>query len=504
MEYALSIDQGTGGSKAMIFSAAGEIAASRTCPLRSYYPETGFVEQDGREIVDSVIAAVRAVVNDFEKKGYRKDAVVAAGISNQRESFLLWDTAGDPLSPVLVWQCKRSVALCARLEESGVGPVITGTTGLRTDPYFSGTKLLWLVENDRDLAARIKTGAVFFGTIDAWLVYRLTGGRSFVTDCSNASRTLLMNLDTCTWDPAMRDLFGASALRMPEIHPSTGHFGVSDFGSVFDRPVPVTALAGDSHAACFGEGCFSPGTVKATMGTGSSVVMNTGKRTPSKHGMVSTVCWSMEGRIDYALEGIIVSCGSTVNWVQEKLGLVSGPEQFDALAESVSGSGGVTFIPAFGGLGGPYWQMERKAEILGITFGTEAAHIVRAALESYPFQLKDVISAMEEDRGMAPQWIKADGGLTRSGLSMRMAADLIQAEIRVDRRREASALGAALLAFIGSGVLSFAEVEQLVNNAPFDWYKPDHLDKNLRLSYDLWNQRIARKQECSQNSGGKR
>jgi glycerol kinase len=462
------------------------------------------VEQDGEEIVDSVIAAVRAAVGDFERKGYRKDAVGAAGISNQRESFLLWDAEGGALSPVVVWQCKRSVALCARLEESGIGPSVTGTTGLRIDPYFSGTKLRWLVENNRDLADRIKAGAVFFGTVDAWLVYRLTGGQSFVTDCSNASRTLLMNLDTCVWDPAMRDLFGVSALRMPEIRPSTGHFGVSDFGSVFDRPVPLTALAGDSHAACFGEGCFSPGTVKATMGTGSSVVMNTGKRTPSKHGMVSTICWSVEGRIDYALEGIIVSCGSTVNWVQEKLGLVSGPEQFDALAESVPGSGGVTFIPAFGGLGGPYWQMDRKAEILGITFGTEAAHIVRAAMESYPFQLKDVISAMEEDRGMPLQWIKADGGLTRSRLSMQMAADLIQAEVRIDRRREASALGAALLALIGGGILSFAEVEQLVNNAPHDLYRPDRLDKNLRSSYDLWHQRIARKEECFRNSGGKR
>jgi glycerol kinase len=403
----------------------------------------------------------------------------------------------------VVWQCKRSVPVCARLEEGGSGPAITGTTGLRMDPYFSGTKLLWLVENDGDLAARIKAGTAFFGTIDTWLVYRLTGGRSFVTDCSNASRTLLMNLDTCTWDPGMRDLFGAAALRMPEIRPSTGHFGASDFGSVFDRPLPLTALAGDSHAACFGEGCFSPGTVKATMGTGSSVVMNTGKRTPSKHGMVSTVCWSMEGRIDYALEGIIVSCGSTVNWVGEKLGLVSGPEQFDALAGSVPGSEGVTFIPAFSGLGGPYWQMERRAEILGITFGTGAAHIVRAALESYPFQLKDVISAMEEDRGMALQWIKADGGLTRSGLSMQMAADLIQAEIRIDRRHEASALGAALLAFIGSGVLSFAEVERLVNDAPHDRYRPDHLDKNLRLSYDLWHQRIARKKDVPRTATGK-
>jgi glycerol kinase len=492
MEYILSIDQGTSGSKAIIFSATGEIAASHTCPLQSYYPETGFVEQDGNEIVDSVISAVKAVTALFEKQGNRKESIIAAGISNQRESFLLWDNAGTPLTPVVVWQCKRSVNICARLRDCGMASAISDTTGLRIDPYFSGTKLLWLIENNRDLAARIRTGTVFFGTIDTWLVYQLTGHQSFVTDYSNASRTLLMHLEKLAWAPEMEAIFSVSGLRMPEIRPSTGHFGVSAFGSVFDRPIPITALTGDSHAACFGEGCFSPGTVKATMGTGSSVVMNTGKRTPSNHGMVSTVCWSMEGRVDYALEGVIVSCGATVNWIQEKLGLVSGPEQFDSLAESVPDSGGITFIPAFSGLGGPYWQMERKAAILGITLGTNAAHIVRAALESYPFQLKDVISAMERDRGMGLQWIKADGGLTHSKLSMRMIANLIQAEVRIDKRHEASALGAAMLGFIGSGVLSFSDAEQVIHNAPADRYKPDRLDKTLQASYDLWSQRIVK------------
>ena len=293
----------------------------------------------------------------------------------------------------------------------------------------------------------------------------------------------------------MGDILQTGGLLLPEIRPSTGNFGESDFEGIFDKPVPITAIIGDSHAACFGEGCFSPGTVKATMGTGSSVVMNTGKRTRSKHGMVSTICWSMEGRVDYALEGVIVSCGSTVTWVQEKLGLVNSAASFDAMAESVPDSGGVTFIPAFSGLGGPYWQMDRKAEILGITFGTDAAHIVRAALESYPFQLKDVVSAMESDRGAALKWIRADGGITRSRLSMQMIADLLKTEVRIDKRHEASALGAAMLGFIGKGTLSFSDVEALMEKAPFDVYRPRILspgqqDNGLAASYELWKERI--------------
>ena len=488
MEYCLAIDQGTSGSKAMIISQKGEIESSQTCTFPSYHRRPGFVEQDGNEIMGSVIAAAKEAVARFEAAGNNKSAITAAGISNQRESFLLWDDNGSPLSPVIVWQCKRSVDICSRLQEQNLDPRISDVTGLRIDPYFSGTKLLWLMEEDKDLAARVRSGRVFFGTIETWLLRKLTG--AYITDYTNASRTLLMDLDKCAFSPEMADIFGIKGLNLPEIRPSTGHFGVSDFGGVFDRPIPITAVIGDSHAACFGEGCFSPGTVKATMGTGSSVVMNTGKRTPSLHGMVSTVCWSMDGRIDYALEGVIVSCGSTVTWVKEKLGLVSSAAQFDALAESVPDSGGVTFVPAFSGLGGPYWQMDRKAEILGITFGTEAAHIVRAALEAYPFQLKDVVSAMEKDRGTPPRWIRADGGITHSRLSMRIIADLLETEVRIDKRHEASALGAAFLCFIGKGTLSFPDVESLVQAAPYDVYRPGKPDKGLNDAYGLWKRRI--------------
>jgi len=488
MEHIISIDQGTSGSKAMIISEKGEIVSFCTCPFPSYHPQPGFVEQDGNEIISSVISAMREAIARFESAGNSKNSITAASISNQRESFLLWDASGVPLTPVIVWQCKRSVDTCSGLQKQDLNPIISNVTGLMIDPYFSGTKFLWLMQNIPGLAAKIKSGSVYFGTIDTWLLRRFSG--VYATDHSNASRTLFMDLDSCAWSHEMGEIFETKGLNLPEIRPSTGHFGESTFEEIFDKPIPITAIIGDSHAACFGEGCFSPGTVKATMGTGSSVVMNTGKRTHSQHGMVSTICWSMEGRVDYALEGVIVSCGSTVNWIQEKLKVVDSPARFDALAESIADSGGVTFIPAFSGLGGPYWQMNRKAEILGITFGTDAAHIVRAAMESYPFQLKDVISAMEKDRGAALQWIRANGGITHSKFTMQTIADLLKTEVRIDRRHEASAIGAAMLGFIGKGVLSFPDVENLIQIAPYDAYRPDQVNENLEVSYQLWKSRI--------------
>jgi len=474
----------------MVISEKGEIAASHTCPFPSYHPQPGFVEQDGNEILSSVITAVRQALMHFTAAGNKTSSISAASISNQRESFLLWDDSGKALTPVIVWQCKRSVDLCSRLQKQGLESIISDTTGLKIDPYFSGTKFLYLHENNPDLAAKVKAGSVYFGTIDTWLVFKLTG--VYATDHSNASRTLFMDLDTRAWSSEMGAIFNTKGLKLPDIHPSTGHFGVTNFDGILDKPVPITAIIGDSHAACFGEGCFAPGTVKATMGTGSSVVMNTGKRARSQHGMVSTICWSTEDRVDYALEGVIVSCGSTITWIQEKLKLTDSPARFDAIAESVPDSGGVTFVPAFSGLGGPYWQMDRKAEILGLTFGTEAAHIVRAALESYPFQLKDVISAMESDRGAALQWIRADGGITHSRLTMQIIADLLRTRVRIDKRHEASAMGAAMLGFIGKGTLSFSDVQNLIQAAPYDEYCPGEISKSLEAAQLLWKERITK------------
>jgi glycerol kinase len=480
MQYALAIDQGTSGSKALVFDSQGNTIVHTTVPLRSIYRDEGFVEQDPREIMDSVIQAASLAMERFQDLGYARSQVVTVGISNQRESFLLWDRAGNPLSPVVVWQCKRSLAICRRMEAEGLGEAISDASGLRIDPYFSGTKVTWLLEHDASLQAACRAGKVFFGTIDTWLLYNLTEGKAYRTDHSNASRTLFFNLDTLTWDATLIKMLGAEGLRLPEVFPSAHTYGHSTFGGIFAEPVPINSMIGDSHSACFGEGCFQPGTIKATMGTGSSVMMNTGStRIRSKHGMVSTICWSTSDRVDYALEGVIVSCGSTVNWFQDQMGMVADGAQFDSLAQSVPDSGNVVFLPAFSGLGGPHWQMDRQAEIVGITFGTTKAHMVRAALESYPFQLKDVVSAMEQDIGRPVEWIKADGGMTKSRLTMRYIADLLETELIIDKRKEASAFGTALLAFLQQKVLSFSQIQRLCAESPHDSY--DFTD-NLRES----------------------
>lgn len=495
MKYVLAVDQGTSGSKALIFSQDGTIKAQAAVPVESLFLDGGLVEQRPEDIVSSVKRAVELAVSAFLETGAVLKDIVAAGISNQRESFVLWDKTGTALTNVIVWQCKRSVSVCARMKSEGLEAQIQEKSGLPLDPYFSGSKLYWLLENDTSLKERCRKGELYFGTIDTWLLFKLTDGKHYTTDYTNASRTLLMNLDSLDWDPELIGLFGAEGIRLPVIQASSCNFGASCFGGIFPEGLPICAMIGDSHAASFGEGCFYPGTVKATMGTGSSVLMNTGSsRVRSQHGLVSTICWSTADRVEYALEGVIVSCGSTVNWCINQLGLASNAKEFDRLAESVKTAGNVLFIPAFSGLGGPHWQMERRAEILGISFDTTAAHIIRAALESYPFQLKDVIRAMESDMGSRIISLKADGGMTVSRLSMRCIADLLETELSVDRCKEASAFGAALLALLGSGVLTFEDICGLVENGEHESYKPgsDENASHIKEKHARWLEVIGK------------
>lgn len=489
MKYALAIDQGTSGSKAIIFGEDGSITANVTTPLESMFFGDGFVEQKPGDIVSTVLIAVKKAVADFVATGHAKSDIVAAGISNQRESFLLWDERGNPLTNVVVWQCKRSVGICARMKQAGLEPLIQDKSGLLLDPYFSGSKVAWLLENDVSLRAKCERGEVFFGNIDTWLLYNLTDGKEYKTDCTNASRTLFFNLDTLEWDRELLEAFGAKNLKLPKICRSSHGFGASTFGGIFPDGLTISSMIGDSHSASFGEGCLKSGTVKATMGTGSSVMMNTGsKRVRSGHGMVSTICWSTDDRIDYALEGVIVSCGSTVKWVQNQLGIVASGKEFDIMAESVPDSGNVVFLPAFSGLGGPHWQMDRKAEIVGISFGTTAAHIVRAALESYPFQLKDVVGAMESDIGSRIAWLKADGGMTNSRLTMRYITALLDTDVIIDERKEASAFGAALLAFIERKILTLDAAGKLIADSGHETFHPSQNgDKDyIKGNYARW------------------
>ena len=458
--------------------------------MTSYF-DNGFVEQDAEGIIDNVLASVRKCLAVFEENGYSRDGIAACGISNQRETFIVWDKDGKPLHPAIVWQCKRSIGICEELKQQGGQDTINQKTGLLIDPYFSATKLAWLNRNNERVSTAIGSGNAFFGTIDTWLLYRLTGGQQYLTDHTNASRTLLFNLHTLQWDTELIEIFGLQGIRLPEIKSSSSLFGETTFGGLLPTPVPVTAMIGDSHAAAFGEGCFEPGTAKATLGTGCSVLMNIGQKPVSSvHGMVTTICWSVPGRVDYALEGVIVSCGATIEWIKNGLGLLNGSGEAEAMATAVKDNGGVYIIPAFSGLGSPHWQMDRKAAITGLSFGATKNHIVRAALESIAYQVKDVIAAMEQDAGVELKELMVNGGITSNAFVLQFMADLLDRNIVKGTIADVSALGAAYLAGLCAGVYkSIDELKEL--SADHSMVLPDNHNTAIRDFYEGWKQNIA-------------
>jgi len=490
-KFILAVDQGTSGTKAVVFDVNGAVVAKATESLASYFPHPGFVEQDPVEIYDNVLASVKVCLEKFrDATSAELSAIVTCGISNQRETLVLWDESGQPLCNAIVWQCKRSVDICDRLKGTELEAQIKQRTGLIVDPYFSGTKLVWLCENDPHVAAAIHTGKAFFGTVDTWLLYNLTSGCSYFTDHTNASRTLLFNIDQLDWDTHLLAEYGLSDLRLPQVKPSSSEYGVTDFDGLLPGAIPISAMIGDSHAAAFGERCFSPGTAKATLGTGCSILLNTGtKRVASKAGMVTTICWSTADRVDYALEGIIVTCGATINWLRDKMGLFADSRETERMALSVEGNAGVHLVPAFSGLGAPHWRMDLQAAILGLTFGCDKNHVVRAALESIPYQIKDVIVAMEKESGVRLQQLKVDGGLTGNEFVMRFLADLLQTDVINIGIPDVSALGAACLAGLQWGAFEdIDQLEQLSMNEQV--YLPGPDAQTAHVSYEEWKKAI--------------
>jgi glycerol kinase len=367
----------------------------------------------------------------------------------------------------VVWQCRRSVEICERLRSSGLGEEIRERTGLLIDPYFSATKIIWLAENERRVRREIDAGRAFFGTVDAWLAFRLTGGQTYATDHTNASRTLLFNITQLDWDRRLLAEWHLEGLRLPEVHPSSHRYGETDFDGRLPAPIPISAMIGDSHAAAFGEQCLTPGTAKATMGTGSSIMMNVGQQRRSAQGaMVSTICFSLRDRVDYALEGIIVSCGATIAWLRDQLGMLAESRDSESMARNVPDNGGVYLVPAFSGLGAPWWRMDLRAAILGLTFSSTKNHIVRAALESIPYQIAEVIAAMEADSLVKLTELKVDGGLTENGFVMQFLADLLPAAVVCNGVEDVSALGAAGLAGLEAGLYPDLEALARFTNAP--------------------------------------
>lgn len=460
MSFLLSIDQCTSGTKALIVDGAGQAIAKGATALQSAYFGAGFVEQDPEAIYQNVLLAVEHCLQDFASSGFNQREITAIGISNQRETFVIWDEQGQAMHPAVVWQCKRSVEICDHLKKNGWSDTVYAKTGLVIDPYFSATKLIWLAQNNPDIKEAIQAGRAFFGTIDSWLLYRLTGGVRYATDHTNASRTLFFNIHTLSWDLELIEAFGLQGLQLPSVQSASGYFGDTTVGDLLKHSVPIMALIGDSHAAAFGEGCFDPGTAKATLGTGSSILMNIGDRpVTSRNGMVTTICWSIPGRVDYALEGVIVTCGATIEWLKNEMGFFKDIQATAGMAFSVPDNGGVYLVPAFSGLGSPHWQMERKASITGMTFATTKNHIVRAALESIPYQIKDVIAAMEKDTALSLKQLMTNGGLSSNAFVMPMLSDLLHKPVSRSRMADVSALGAAYMAGLASGL--YADIDAL-------------------------------------------
>ena len=452
-KFILSIDQGTSSTKVLIFDCNGRAIAKGVEDLATNYTEKGFVEQDPEGIYQNVLAALKKCLDNFVCKGHSLEHIRVAGISNQRETFVLWDENGKPLCPAIVWSCKRSVAICSLLKNNGLEPLVKEATGLIIDPYFSATKLIWLFENNEVVKQKIEQGKAYFGTVDTWLLYKLTAGACYLTDHTNASRTLLFNIHTLDWDATLIEQFGLKGIHLPEVKASSSFYGTTNFNGLLDRSIPIGAMLGDSHAASFGEGCFDPGTAKATLGTGCSILMNIGsKPISSANGMVTAINWSTEQQVCYALEGVIVTCGATIEWLKNELHLFNESAESEVLASSVPDNGGVYIVPAFSGLGSPHWQMDRKASISGLSFGSQIGHIVRAGLESIPFQIKDVITAMERDTSIELNTLMTNGGLTSNNFVMQMLADLLGIAVYKSEMPDVSALGAAFMAGIQAGI----------------------------------------------------
>ena len=488
-KYVIALDQGTTSSRAIIFDREERIIGVAQREFTQIYPKAGWVEHDPMEIWASQSAVLTEVL---AKTGIKTEEVAAIGITNQRETTVVWDkNTGKPIYNAIVWQCRRTADICDELKtREGLEEYVKSNTGLVVDAYFSGTKIKWILENVPGARERAEQGDLLFGTIDTWLLYKLTKGKNYFTDYTNASRTLFFNIFEMKWDNDILKFFNLNNLNFPTAKPSSSFFGETNFDNILPEKIKICSMIGDSHAAAFGEGCFDPGLAKATLGTGSSILMNIGnKKIKSKNGMVTTICWSTGNRIDYALEGIIVTCGATVNWLKNQINLFSDFKETEKIALSVKDNNGVYLIPAFSGLGAPHWKMDLKASIHGLTFDCKKSHIIRAALESIPYQIKDVISSMEKDSGISLNELKVDGGITSNNFVMQFLSDLLSVKITNIGIEEVSALGAAYLAGLESGLYkTLDELKILSQNKK--QIIPDITNSKTVIYYEKWKKII--------------
>ena len=449
MKYILSLDQGTTSSRAILFNEGGEMMSSAQKEFKQYYPKPGWVEHDPAEIWNTQLEVARAAI---EKSGISAENVAAIGITNQRETTILWDKRnGKPVHNAIVWQCRRTAPTCDSLKEAGWADKIREKTGLLIDAYFSATKIRWILQNVPAAKELAKSGNLLFGTIDTWLIWNLTGGQVHATDYSNASRTMLFNIHTLEWDKEILELLEIPASILPEVRPSSGVFG-NTLPLLFGAAIPVAGVAGDQQAALFGQACFSPGTAKNTHGTGGFLLMNTGDEpVSSKNGLVTTIAWGLGGKITYALEGSIFVAGAAIQWLRDELKLISSAAETEGLCKEVPDTCGVYLVPAFVGLGAPYWDPYARGALTGLTRGANRSHIVRATVESMAYQTYDVLHAMEQDAGIPLAELRVDGGAAANSFLLQFQSDITGVPVLRPSTLETTALGAAYLAGLAVG-----------------------------------------------------
>jgi glycerol kinase len=463
-KYILALDQGTTSSRAVVFDRRGKIISIASKEFQQIYPQPGWVEHDPMEIWDSQMEAARRAL---DSAGVSLQNIAAIGITNQRETTVVWDReSGKPVYNAIVWQCRRTAPACSRIQKTKFAEKLRKKTGLVVDAYFSGTKVQWILEHDKKIRKAAERGDLAFGTIDSWLAYRLTGKKLHITDYSNASRTLLFNIHNLSWDREILRFLGIPEKILPAVKPSSQLYGHTSPAVFFGAEVPLSGIIGDQQGALFGQTCFRPGQAKNTYGTGCFLLMNTGEKPViSQTNLLTTIAWGTEKKVEYALEGSVFIAGAVVQWLRDGLRIISRASDSEPLAAGLSSNEGVYFVPAFVGLGAPYWDMYARGAILGITRGTTQAHIARAGLESIAYQTRDVLECMEKDSGIRLKELRVDGGAAANAFLMQFQADILGVPVVIQETTETTALGAAYLAGLAVGF----------------WKSPQEIARNFKI-----------------------
>ena len=489
-KYIMALDQGTTSSRAILFDKEGNVVATSQKEFTQFYPQVGWVEHNPMEIWGSQSGVMREVL---ETNSIRPEEVCAIGITNQRETTIVWEkSTGKPVYNAIVWQCRRTSEICDELKEKGYEKLIKDKTGLILDAYFSATKIKWILDNVEGAREKAENGELLFGTVDTWLIWNLTRGKVHVTDYTNAARTMLYNIKELKWDDEILEILDIPKSMLPDVKPSSYVYGHTDEGMLSGAQIPIAGCAGDQQAALFGQTCFEEGSAKNTYGTGCFMLMNTGENiVESKHGLLTTIAWGVDGKVEYALEGSIFIGGASIQWLRDELRVLYDAKQSEFYANSVKDTNGVYVVPAFAGLGAPYWDMYARGAIMGLTRGANRAHLVRATLESIAYQVKDVLNAMQEDSGLKLKDLRVDGGASSNNFLMQFQSDIL--DVNIDRPKvvETTALGAAYLACLA--VEFYNNKDEIKKSWIIDReFIPNMSDDKRNLLYKGWKKAVSR------------